>query len=363
MIILILPLMYLSLAAAFSFALLGCLPRRAQPGLRPPKGAEQAAVGGVVAGSILSAWHTASELAASFGISVSEAGLQVLYGTSQGLGVFGSLLFGALWYGIDAMAPESRAKRVLFLCAAAGLVVSAAASMHAATLSASALLAQALHLFAVSAWLGVLLLVGWFAPSGASWAAFYRWYSPMAAGCVAAVTASGFVLMSAMSTEWVNAWTLDYGQVLLVKHLLFLPLLVIASVNALLIAPKAKGKGTSGKAFDPRGWMRAESALSFLIFVVTAVLSRTSPPHDVAQTLRYTPPSDWFLFWYERPVTSGIELVLRAQPMSLLLGVIAVMFVSVVYLAYYRKAHPSLAVAASLLFAAAGYASLMLAVQ
>lgn len=358
MIAMVTAVIYVSLAASFSFALLRCLPPSVTPGLRKLKGAEQGAVALVIAGSILSAGYTAATIAESFQVSFMDAVIQVLYGTVQGFGVLGSLLFGAIWYGVDALVPEGRIKNRLFLFSTAGFIVSIAASMHAATLSFAAFAAQAVHLLAVSAWLGVLLLVGWLARSGSEWASFYRWYTPLAIGCVAAVTASGILLMNEFSTKWISAWILDYGQVLLVKHLLIIPLLAIASVNALFIAPKAKKGG-----FDPRGWMRTESMLSLLIFIVTAALSRTAPPHDIEQTLRYTAPSNWFLFWYEGAVTPETELTLTAEPMSLVLAFMAAMFLGLIYLLYQRRVHPSLAFSTSLLFVAFGYGALMLSVR
>lgn len=352
--------MYAALAASFAFALLRMLPAGSVPALRLLRGAEQGAVGMVIGMILLSVWHTARELAFTFETGLLEMLQLVLYSTSQGNGVLGALLFGALWYGTDALAPE-KAKRLLFFIAASGLVISAAASMHAATLTFAAFLAQAVHLFAISAWLGVLLLVGWLSQEGAgeAWSRFYRWYSPAAAGCVAAVMGSGIALMYAMSDSWVNAWVLDYGQMLLVKHLLIIPLLVFASINGLLIAPKAK----RAKGVDPRGWMRAESVLSLSIFAVTAALSRTQPPHTLSETLTYTPPSRWFLPWYDGSVTPEIKLALHADPMSLLFGVLAVMFLVVMYAVYARRFHPSLAIFASLCFAALGYTALMLAVE
>jgi|GEM_PF-2901837 len=358
MIIIVTALMYGSLSAAFSFALLRCMPPHTVPALRKPRGAEQLAVALVIVCSILSAVYTASEIAESFQVSLFDSILQVLYSTVQGYGVLGSLLFGSIWYGTDALVREGRIKPRLFLFAVVGLVVSIAASMHAATLSFAAFAAQVLHLAAVSAWLGTLLLAGWLAQPKADWSSFYRWYTPLAIGCVAAVTASGLLLMSEFSTKWISAWVLDYGQILLVKHLLIIPLLAIASVNALLIAPKAKGG-----SLDPRGWMRSESALSLVIFIVTAVLSRTVPPHDLEQTLRYTPPSNWFLFWYEGIVTPEIELTLAAEPTSGMIALMAVMFIGMIYLLYRRRGHPSLAFSASLLFVAFGYVALMLAVR
>lgn len=360
MIILLLALLYISLAATVGLALLRAVPAESRPRLIVPRGLEQAATGGVIGCALLSAGWTALELSDSFGVSLAEAAAQVLTGTTQGLGLLGVLLFGSLWYGIDALAPAGL-RRPGFLAASLGLALSAAGTMHAASLSAAAYWTQAAHLLAVSVWLGVLFAVGWFAARGEAWAPFYRWYSPLAFLCVAVVGASGFVLMSVMSSDWLNAWTLDYGQALLWKHLLIVPLLVFASVNGWLIGPRASRAGT-GQSLDPRGWMRGESALSLLIFAVTAALSRQTPPHDVAQTLSYTQPSAWFVRWYSGAVTPQIELALQPGAMGWMLGGTALLFLGVIYIAYARKVHPSLAVCASLLFAAVGYIAAMMSV-
>lgn len=364
MIYAILLMMYVALAAAFAFAYLRLLPTGRAPALRLPRGAEATAVGLVVLGALGAAALTASEWSAAFAAPFWTVALQLLHGTTQGVGLLGVLLFAALWYGADALAPPA-ARRLLFPVAALGLVVSTAAATHAATLSTTAFLAQAAHLLAVSAWLGGLFAVGWFAApaaaggpgaSAAGWRAFYGWFTPLAAVCVAVVAASGFALMGAMSDAWVGAWTLDYGQALLLKHLLIAPLLVFAVINGFLIAPKAR---RDASAFDPRPWMRAESAVALAVFAATAVLSRQAPPHRLEETLLYTPLSPWFLRWVDRPIAADERLTLQPDAASLLLGGVALAFLGIMLLIYVRRAHPSLAVCASLLFVLLGYAALM----
>ncbi|MCI3927040.1 CopD family protein [Paenibacillus sp. TRM 82003] len=362
----ILFVLYVALAAVVAFAYLRFLPAGKAPALRVPPGAEAAAVGLVALAALASAAWTAREWSASFDAPFPTVALQVLQGTSQGVGLLGALLFAALWYGADALAPHA-ARRWLFLLAAAGLAVSTAAATHAATLSTAAFLAQAAHLLAVSAWLGGLLVVGWFAApperAAAGWRSFYGWYTPLAVACVVIVVATGFVLMDAFSNAYVSAWTLDYGQVLLLKHLLFVPLLAFAAVNGLWIGPKAKraGAGEPG-GFDPRPWLRAESVIALALFAASAALSRQAPPHNLEETLLYTPLSPWFLRWVDKPIAADVQLTLQPGATSLLLGALALAFLAIVPLAYARRVHPSLAVCAALLFAALGYAALMTAV-
>ena len=64
--------------------------------------------------------------------------------------------------------------------------------------------------------------------------------------------------------DYANAWMLPYGQALLIKHLLIIPLLAYAFINSILIRKKIK----NNDSFNPRPWTKAESLIVFLIFSV-----------------------------------------------------------------------------------------------
>ena len=75
--------------------------------------------------------------------------------------------------------------------------------------------------------------------------------------------------MTAVTPEPINSWTLSYGQALLVKHILILPLLVFAFVNGHLVKRKRRDSG-----YQPVAWARSEGVLIWLIYIVTGYMNQ-----------------------------------------------------------------------------------------
>lgn len=355
---LILAGLYTCLAIVLASAVSELVPMRRLPSLQLAHGVKLTSVSGILVFAIGSLLLTSANIAETFQLPLLQTFLQMLYDSLQGAGVLALLVCGVVWYGADAFA-RGKLRSVLILVASIGFVLSAAVTMHAATLSLVAYIAQAVHLLAVSFWLGWLLLMGWFTKAKSPWLAFLSWYTPAAVLCVIAVTLSGLKLMSDFSTEWVNAWVMDYGQVLLMKHLLIIPLLAFAAINGIW----TRRRLVRSESFDPRSWFRAEGLLALTVFVVTAALSRTAPPHDLRQTLLDTPPSELFTHLYRGTVTADIQLTFQLQPLSLIFAVASILFVSMMFLVYFRKLHASIGFAAALLFAISSYFALMTAIQ
>jgi hypothetical protein len=159
------------------------------------------------------------------------------------------------------------------------------------------ILAQTLHLMAVSLWVGPLLMAGWKSRKTEYWIGFLSWFHPMAMLCMAVIAASGFVLTIGVAPEYVNAWKLTYGQALLIKHLLIIPLVLFAVINGFWV----KSKLRVDKSFNPQPWARAESVILVLIFSVTGFMNQQPAPHDVSDTLNESPASPVYL-WF----TSGV---------------------------------------------------------
>ncbi|HEX7057505.1 MAG TPA: CopD family protein [Bacilli bacterium] len=358
MAIVVLACLYLSLSLCVALSVGPLMPKHKLPIVKIPRGLAQIAAGGAILCSIGSLLVTSAGIARSFTLPLGQTFLQMLYTTLQGRGVLGVLLCGAVWFGADALL-RGRRRDLFALAASVGFVLFAALAMHAATLSASAYVAQAAHLVAVTFWLGFLFLVGWFAVPDATWRPFLAWYTPAAITCVAVVAVSGVTLMNDLSNDWLNSLVLDYGQVLLLKHLLIIPLLAFASVNGFLIRRRLNRSAR----FDPRHWIRAESLLALAIFTVTALLSRQTPPHDLRQTLRYTPPSQWFLRIYNGTVTPDIQLAFALRPLSIVFILAACAFLAMTYVVFRRRLRPSLALFTSLLFVASAYIAVAAAIE
>ncbi|PAF35830.1 hypothetical protein CHH58_14670 [Terribacillus saccharophilus] len=138
------------------------------------------------------------------------------------------------------------------------------------------------HLSAAVFWVGVLIHVCFYASEQFSWESFLKWFTPFAILLVLLVIGSGImVMLFAMDIRsYGNALMLTYGQMLFVKHVVFIPVLVFAVINGILAR-----KAHRDSAFRPLNWIRAEAILLAIIFICTAILGTSATPADIPATL------------------------------------------------------------------------------
>ena len=93
------------------------------------------------------------------------------------------------------------------------------------------------HFTAVSVWAGILFVVSWFSKNHSNWLNFLKWFTPVAIVCFISTIMTGFILMTfaVEFKDYPNSWMLPYGQALLIKHLLIIPLMIYAMINSILI--------------------------------------------------------------------------------------------------------------------------------
>ncbi|WP_053374831.1 copper resistance D family protein [Paenibacillus sp. FJAT-27812] len=166
------------------------------------------------------------------------------------------------------------------------------------------LVTHSAHFLAVSVWIGILFVTSWFAKDNANWDAFLRWFSPVAIICVLVTLLAGIVLMSFTTPEYLNAWMLPYGQMLLIKHLLIVPLLLFAYTNGFVYKKLAKNNAN----FNPKRWLKAESIIALLVLAATGVLGQQTPPHKVKETLQTVSPSPLFTSIYKGSFSPDIAV-------------------------------------------------------
>ncbi|MGG4146955.1 CopD family protein [Paenibacillus algorifonticola] len=213
------------------------------------------------------------------------------------------------------------------------------------------------HFIAVTIWLGIVITTSWFSKDENHWEAFLSWFSTLAFGCFFVTISAGITLMTFTTPEYVNAWMLPYGQMLLIKHLLLLPLLLLAYSNSFGYKNKLKHNA----AFRPLLWFKAESIVALLIFIATSVLGQQAPPHEVKETLQITAPSSLFTTIYKGSFSPDITLHFSLGLDSLLLLASAVVMI-VGFFRMYRSEQLMPAFAMGLLAAAFGYGALMFAI-
>lgn len=126
-------------------------------------------------------------------------------------------------------------------------------------------------------------------------------------------------MMGEIAPEYVNSWMLTYGQLLLIKNILIFPLLLFGFRHLVTLS----GKGVSLSMRERQRSFRAESLFVLAVFIVTAWLTETEPPHNVLRTLQNEPFNPVMQFFLNEPL---IENQLIAFSPSLWFRLIARFF-------------------------------------
>ena len=238
------------------------------------------------------------------------------------------------------------------------LIAGFAWSSHASSLEqAKGAAADAAHLLAVSVWAGVLFIAGWFSKSHAGWLRFLRWFTPAAALCLLVTTVSGVVLMSIILElpRYPETWTISYGQLLVLKHVLIISLLIYAVINSVFIRRRLKQDST----FSPIPWMKAESLAALLIFSVTAALGQQSPP--IASTLAKGPNALFTFLNQGSGVHQDVQFLITVADLPLYL--IALVLILIIFYAFLKKMPAIYTFILSILFVFTGWLALLVSVQ
>jgi copper transport protein len=158
---------------------------------------------------------------------------------------------------------------------------------HAAALATSALAVDYLHLLAMAAWLGGLLvllsLLLWReAEAALPWGMLVQRFSNVALVSVLLLSATGLAL------AYLHVRTLEalsqtaYGWLLMGKSLLFLFMLAAAAINLLLLVPRLR-RGAQAAANILRNTVRFELAVGLMLLVVVGALTATAPAFETLQ--------------------------------------------------------------------------------
>lgn len=227
--------------------------------------------------------------------------------------------------------------RFVRLALLAGLILSFGWSSHAATIYEwSGFLAQTAHVLGITVWLGVMFAIAFFARDSLNWLAFLKWFTPTAMICVLILTIAGIALVNDLAPEYVRSWILPYGQALLIKHIIIVPLLFMAFINGILI------RSILGKqpTFNPIPWLRVESGIALLVLLVTGIMGQQAPPHNVSETLEEESPSRLFLTFYQEVFDPQKALLLSLNPISICLLIIGgILLLTVLYVVLRKKTH------------------------
>ncbi|WP_142919219.1 CopD family protein [Peribacillus saganii] len=117
-------------------------------------------------------------------------------------------------------------------------------------------------------------MISWKSTGDSNWDVFRKWFTPFALTCVFLILLAGIILMEYTVPEYLNSWLLPYGEALLLKHLLYALVLIFGFIN-----------GFVQKKQMNKNWLRAESGLLLIVYIVTAFMSQSVPPKDVSYTI------------------------------------------------------------------------------
>ncbi len=331
-------LLYLCFAVLWGNLLISLIPAAHRPEIHIPKAVMPAAVFGIALFSLLPVLQIILYVNSGDGILPSIQSVLFTFEIGKAW-IFTFLVAIVLFVFICRYEYANKAAYVWIGIALSFMLVLAMAwSSHAASYGEwSGFFIHIVHVIAVSIWAGILFAVSWFSKSYANWAKLLSWYTPMAIVCFLALTVTGLILMSygADIKEYADGWILPYGQALLIKHLLIIPLLVFAAINGFFIRKRVKKE----PGWDPRPWAKAESIIILLIFSATAALSETGSPREMMITKDTA--SALFTLFYQGNIYSGMTLEWIWNGMSLAFFFVAGLFITMQAVSYRRKLPPA----------------------
>lgn len=262
-------------------------------------------------------------------------------------------------------APEiDKKKSVVVVCLVylVGLALLIGWSSHARSLTGfDGLALHSLHFTVIMLWSGILLVVGWFSKETESWfVPFLKWFTPLAIVCVVVAVGTGFLLMQLVIDlqDYSLSWLVSYGQALLFKHLLIVPLLIFAFMNGFLLRSHIKRNG-SGRVL---AWLRAEGVFVLLIFVATGILGQQAPPHDIMATIANEGAAKLAELLYSGTISPELRIKMELNPGVIVFGVLAIGSALMMFALFLRKKGSCYAVLFGSLFVITGYVSLMLSI-
>lgn len=229
---------------------------------------------------------------------------------------------------------------------------------HVASLSFwSGFVSHTIHFLAVTLWTGIVIQVSWFTKESVNWERFLRWFTPFAIACMTVILISGVVVMLFIVDikDYIDAWVLPYGQLLLLKHISIIPLLAFAVINGILMK-----KTMNSSVFNPQPWMKAESIAILVIFFFTGILGTLSPPHEIDFMIESEGAAKWVVDLLGSPIQPPVNPEIMLSMQGICAFLLASLFLFMIFLSFYRKAKPALAVILGLCFIASSYLGLMM---
>ncbi|ASK61327.1 copper resistance protein CopD [Virgibacillus phasianinus] len=248
-------------------------------------------------------------------------------------------------------------------------------SSHAATITEwQGFLFHTLHFLAVTVWIGLLLIVSWFSKNKKNWLTFLRWFTPVAMTCLIITFIAGYFTMSidinsyddpnaSVLQEYKNSLIVNYGQALVIKHILIVSLVLFAIINGILFR-----KRNLQDSFNPLKWARLEGIYALIVFGVTAFMGQSWPPHQVYNLIKTEGTSPLFRTIYGGDILSTYQsdvfnITVSFGYESYLLFLLSLLFMIITVFAATKRQSVFASILSSLLMILAAYIGLMIGIQ
>ncbi len=377
-------LLYCSFAILVGSEIIQLVPQNKRPDIKIPRWLTGALPILIISLSFVPLINIANHFYEGSGVHYLAILGEVLFGFSAGhaflLTVFVAILL-LMVQMIKSILPNRRLSYLSLCCTFLLVLAFGWASHCTSAYQLKGFIPHTLHFLAVCIWMGILFVVAWFSTNHHHWQAFLKWFTPVALTCLFITIGSGLFLMNLLVPDYTDAWMVSYGQALLIKHLLVIPLLLFAIINGVWVRAKLKSANLAHERqigstaeigsteenlhckFSPIPWVRAESIMGLLVLSAAAVMGQQSPPENLAALLQTEEPSRLFSWFYRGEVSAGTVLQFTATGLSILFTCVAVsLLLAIVYL-FRRKWSSSIAVGFALLFVVSAYLAIMLAIQ
>ena len=240
------------------------------------------------------------------------------------------------------------------------MILAVGYSSHVASLSFWAgFSVHTVHFLMVTLWSGILIHVAWFSKHELDWSKFLRWFTPFAILCFIIIIISGLILMFYVvePEDYVRAWVLPYGHMLLLKHISIIPILLFAFINGILAR-----KVISNPSFNPRPWLKIEAVMILMAFYFTSILGTLSPPHEIDFTVKSEGAFIWVEWLLGFDILSTVNLTFTPTLSSILLLIISGMFLIMIILSF-KKIKPLVGLFFGLSFIFSFYFGLVLSLS
>lgn len=333
-------LLYLCFSLLMGIFIIQFIPERSKPEIFIPKRLIQLAVLGIVFFSLAPVIRIILFLYEDIGLIMTMQ--NVLGGFEVGKAWNFTVIISIFFYLFVSLFTVLKSKVLsgISLAFTLTLLLALGWASHAASFTNwSGFVFHTLHFLAVTVWIGLLLIVGWFAKNQENWLSYLKWFTPLAISCFLLISGTGLFLMTLVIdvNEYTDAWMVPYGQALLVKHLTVIPVLFFAFINGFWIRRKL----TRHEKVDPLPWLKFESILLFFTFVSTGILGQQEPPHSITITLGGNGPSKIFDYFYSDVIDPSMHLQFGFNTINILFFVVGVIFLWLIAYSF-KKETPSI---------------------